>query len=219
MGELTQFGPHNTLANALVAHLEDGADGAHDLSHILRVWANVQAIVQIEGGDLRILAAATLLHDAVLVEKDAPHRAAASTLAAERARDILAERGWDREDIEAAAHAIAAHSFSANVTPTTREAKILQDADRLDALGAIGIARCFYVAGRLGRALYDPDDPKAERRALDDSAYTLDHFHTKLLHLKESFQTPTGRALAQGRHDKMKKFLDHLFGEIGLSAD
>ena len=194
MGELTQFGPHNTLANALVAHLKDGADDAHDLSHILRVWANVQAIVQIEGGDLRILAA-------------------------ERARDILTERGWDREDIEAAAHAIAAHSFSANVTPTTREAKILQDADRLDALGAIGIARCFYVAGRLGRALYDPDDPKAERRALDDSAYTLDHFHTKLLHLKESFQTPAGRALAQGRHDKMKKFLDHLFGEIGLSAD
>ena len=66
-----------------------------------------------------------------------------------------------------------------NVTPITTEAKTLQDADRLDALGMLGVARCFYVAGRMGRALYDPADPHATQRPLDDTRYTLDHFRTR----------------------------------------
>ncbi len=78
---------------------------------------------------------------------------------------------------------IEAHSFSANIETRTLEAKILQDADRLDAIGVIGAARCFYIAGRMGSALYDSNDPMAENRPLDDKNYALDHFRTKLFNL------------------------------------
>ena len=208
-----RFAPHEALAAALLPDLP-GGDGAHDIAHILRVWANVQTIAKTEGGDLRILAAATLLHDAVPVEKNAPNRAKASRLAAERASAVLQGLSWPKADITATAHAIAAHSFSANIRPETLEARILQDADRLEALGAIGIARCFYVSGRLGRALYDPADPMADDRPPDDSRFTLDHFKTKLLRLKDGFQTETARQMAQGRHKKLENFLSELMSEI-----
>lgn len=209
-----RFAPHEALAAALLPHLP-GGDGAHDIAHILRVWANVQTIAKTEGGNRRILTAATLLHDVVPVEKDAPNRAEASRLAAEQASGILQGLGWPQTDITATAHAIAAHSFSANIPPETLEARILQDADRLDALGAIGIARCFCVSGRLGRALYDPADPLAEHRPPDDSRFALDHFQTKLLRLKDSFQTDAGRKLAAARHNRLENFLSDLMSEIG----
>lgn len=122
--------------------------------------------------------------------------------------------GWSQSDIAAVAHAIEAHSFSANVKPITLEAKILQDADRLDAIGHIGIARCFYVSGRMSRAIYDPNDPKATNRPLDDNQFAIDHFYTKLLRLAGSFQTDTGRQLSVKRHEIMKNFVDGLLNEI-----
>jgi uncharacterized protein len=106
-----------------------------------------------EGGNISILAAATVLHDCVSVEKNSPLRSKASRFAAQRAAEILRMRRWDDATIERVAHTIEAHSFSADIAPLTIEAKILQDADRLDAIGAIGVARCFYVAGRLRRPL------------------------------------------------------------------
>ena len=112
------------------------------------------------------------------------------------------------------AHAIEAHSFSANVVPTTLEAKILQDADRLDAIGHIGIARCFYVSGRLGRAIYDPENPDASNRELDDAKYAVDHFYTKLLKLAGSFRTETGSKLGAERHKTTRDFLNGLLTEV-----
>src|SRR5690606_8932965 len=109
--------------------------GAHDLAHILRVFRNAMRIQAVEGGDARVLTAAVLLHDCVAVEKSSPLRARASTLAAEKASGVLAALGWDESEIGAVGHAIAAHSFSAGIAPETLEAKILQDADRLDAIG------------------------------------------------------------------------------------
>ncbi|GHC23578.1 phosphohydrolase [Kushneria pakistanensis] len=168
-----------------------------------------------EGGDSELLLAATLLHDGVHVPKNDPRRAQASTLAARQARGILVSLDWEASRIEAVAHAIEAHSFSAGMAPQTLEARILQDADRLDALGAMGIARCFYTAGLMGSALYDPFDPQAITRALDDQRFTLDHFATKLLTLKAGFQTATGRQLAAERHARLVAFRDALLDEIG----
>ena len=109
---------------------------------------------------------------------------------------LLAAEGWSAEDISAVAHAVLTHSFSANLAPGTLEAKILQDADRLDAIGMVGAARCFYIAGRMGSALYDPLDPLGENRPLDDKAFAIDHFEVKLFRLADGFQTAAGARMA-----------------------
>ncbi|RYE66898.1 MAG: phosphohydrolase [Rhizobiaceae bacterium] len=106
------------------------------------------------------------------------------------------------------------HSFSANLEPQTIEAKILQDADRLDAIGMIGAARCFYIAGRMGSALYDPADPLAKHRPLDDRTFAIDHFETKLFKLADGFKTQAGRQAANERHQRLKSVLDLFLDEI-----
>jgi uncharacterized protein len=170
------------------------------------------------GADAELLAAAVILHDCVAVEKNAAERHLASRLSATRARTIVARLGWDAARGDALAHAIEAHSYSAGIAPRTIEARILQDADRLDAIGAIGIARCFYVAGRMGSALYDPTDPNAQHRPLDDGRFALDHFPAKLLKLAGKFQTATGGRLAAVRVAEMQRFLAAFRGEIGPSS-
>jgi uncharacterized protein len=208
------FGAHAALAEDLLAELPAGDDGAHDIAHIRRVWANARRIAAEEGGGGEILAAAVLLHDCVHVEKSSPLRPRASTLAAERAAEILAARGWARARIDAVAHAIAAHSFSAGIAPRSLEARVLQDADRLDAIGYIGVARCFYTGGRMGSALYHADDPAARDRPLDDHAYALDHFRAKLLRLAEGFQTKAGARMAVERTRLLAAFLEGFEAEI-----
>lgn len=218
MGHLSSlaaaFAPHEALAERLLPHGASADDGSHDAAHLIRVWKNVRRIHGAEGGDLRILAAAVLLHDCVSVEKNSPVRAQASRLAAERAFELLDELGWRTAEITAVAHAILTHSFSANIPPESLEAKILQDADRLDAIGMIGAARCFYIAGRMGSGLYDPLDPLAEDRPLDDKAYAIDHFETKLFKLTDGFQTAAGRALARQRQERLRAVLAMLIEEI-----
>lgn len=211
------FAPYDTLASTLLADIPHIADGSHDIAHLQRVWKNVVTIHGGEGGDLELLAAATLLHDAVHVEKDSPLRSSASRLAADHARRVLGTHAWPDDRIARVAHAIEAHSFSAGITPETLDARILQDADRLDAIGLIGVARCFYTAGRLGSALYDPHDPTAAHRAPDDARFALDHFEAKLLKLASGFRTPTGARLAAARHEKLRAFqlafLEEISGE------
>ena len=209
--------PFATLVADFAADLPAGDDGAHDMAHIGRVWANARRIAAGEGGDIALLAAAVLLHDCVHVEKSSPLRSQASRLAAERASSLLTARGWAADRIEAIAHAIAAHSFSAGLTPETLEAKILQDADRLDAIGCIGIARCFYTAGRMGSALYHPEDPAATNRPLDDRNYALDHFRAKLLKLSDGFQTATGARMAQERTRVLTNFVAAFEEEVGCN--
>ncbi|MDI6834533.1 MAG: HD domain-containing protein [Rhizobiaceae bacterium] len=208
------FAPHEALAAELLAHATESDDGSHDVAHVLRVFRSAMRIASDEGGDTRILAAAVLLHDCVAVEKNSPLRASASRLAAEKAVTILAGLGWAQADIDRVAHAIEAHSFSAGIAPETLEAKILQDADRLDAIGMIGAARCFYIAGRLGSALYDPADPLGENRPLDDKRFAIDHFETKLFRLADGFQTESGCALARERHERLRHVLDLFIDEI-----
>ncbi|WP_448110432.1 HD domain-containing protein [Pseudomonas lini] len=214
------FAPLHNLASELLPHaLEPGEDGAHDLSHLQRVWHNVRTLHAQEGGDLEVLLAAVLLHDCVAVEKNSPLRSQASRLAAQKASTVLIAMDWPDAKITAVAHAIEAHSFSANITPTTLEAKIIQDADRLDSLGMLGVARTFYIAGRMGSALYDPLDPEAKERDYDDKRFCLDHFQTKLLHLADGFQTTTGQRLAQIRHERLKGFMELFKEEIGVCPE
>nr|CAD6420001.1 HD domain-containing protein [Rhizobium sp. Q54] len=208
------FSPHEELAAALLPHATEGDDGSHDLAHLLRVFRNAMRIHAAEGGDGRLLAAAVLLHDCVAVEKSSPLRAQASRLASEKAAGILRAMGWEELRISAVAHAITAHSFSANIAPETLEARILQDADRLDAIGMMGAARCFYIAGRMSSGLYDPSDPLAKERPLDDRRFAIDHFQTKLLKLADGFQTAAGRALAQERHQRLEQVLELFLDEI-----
>lgn len=209
------FAPFENLARDLIPHSIDAGDGAHDITHIGRVFANAMRIHAIEGGDGDVLAAAVLLHDCVSVEKSSPLRSQASRLAAEKACGILADLDWSNDAIGEVAHAVLAHSFSAGVPPETLEAKILQDADRLDAIGMIGVARLFYIGGRMGSGLYDPADPAAANRPLDDKSYALDHFKAKLFKLADGFQTATGRAMAEERHQRLVRFHGLMLEEIG----
>lgn len=210
------FAPFQSLADLLIPHtVAERLDGSHDVSHLHRVWSNVCAIRDKEGGDHQVLLAATLLHDCVSVEKNSPFRSSASRLAAAKATELLAAMGWDEERTQVVAHAIESHSYSADITPTSLEAKILQDADRLDALGMVGVARLFYVSGRMGSHLYDPADPQAQQRDLDDKRFAVDHFTTKIFTLAQGFQTATGRQMAQVRHARAERFLREFMEEIG----
>lgn len=211
---MSAFAPFETLAEALLPHATPGNDGSHDRAHITRVWKNARRIHASEGGNADVLFAATLLHDCVAMEKNDPRRCQASRLAAAKAEDILRAMGLEGDFIFDVRHAIEAHSFSGAIEPLTLEAKILQDADRLDALGMVGVARTFYIAGRMGSRLYDIDEPVAQSRALDDKLFAVDHFHVKLLKLAEGFQTGTGAALAKQRHDRLERFLDEFLDEV-----
>jgi len=182
----------------------DHNDPAHDLGHIRRVVNNARLIAAAEGGDLNILIPAAWLHDIVSLPKDHPERKSGSRMAADLAIAKLTD--YPPQYLDPIHHAILAHSFSAGVAPQTIEAKILQDADRLDALGAIGLARMFSVGGQLGRPLFDPNDPLAERRAPDDTQYSLDHIQVKLVKIAETLQTKTARDIAASRVEFLLRF-------------
>jgi uncharacterized protein len=185
-------------------------DAAHDLEHVRRVVRNARELAAAEGARLEVVLPASWLHDCVTVPKDSPQRAQASRLAAAQAVAWLREWGWPEALLPEIAHAIEAHSFTAAIPPRTVEAKVVQDADRLDALGAVGLARCLMLGGALGRPLYAADDPFCERRAPDDAASCVDHFYTKLLKLEGTMQTASGREEARQRMEFLLQFLTEL---------
>jgi len=116
--------------------------------------------------------------------------------------------------IDDVCHAVEAHSFSANIPTRTPEAEIVQDADRMEAIGAIGLARVFYTGGKMGSRLFDANDPWAERRELDDARYSVDHFFCKLLTLGATMKTAPGRQLAEENTAYLQGFLDKLRDEL-----
>lgn len=191
------------------------ADAAHDRAHVERVVATACRLAQIENAQMAVVRPAAWLHDCVAVPKDHPRREEASTLAAEAAGSFLAAAGYPERWIAPIEHAIEAHSYSSNVDPETTEARVVQDADRLDALGAVGLARCFMVGGALDHTLYNPDDPFCDDRPPDDNAYAIDHFYAKLLHLPDTMQTEAGTEEAERRATFLCTYLDQLADEIG----
>ncbi len=190
-------------------------DPGHGLVHVHRVVATAMRLCIAEGAHGEIVLPAAWLHDCVHVAKDSPERSSASRLAAARAVEFLTAAGYQSDCLPAIRHAIEAHSFSAGIAPRTIEARVVQDADRLDALGAIGIARCIAVGAALGRPIYRAEDPFCETREADDNAASVDHFYTKLLKLADTMQTEAGRREARHRSDFMRDFLQRLRAEIG----
>jgi uncharacterized protein len=198
-----------------------GTDGAHDASHLARVWRTAQALLASHPeADPLVVMAACYLHDLVNLPKNHPERSQASRRSAQLARHQLAWMGFPPELLDGVAHAIAAHSYSAAIPAETIEAKIVQDADRIDALGAVGLTRVFYIGGQLGRPLAHADDPLARERALDDAEYTLDHFAVKLAALPGMMQTDAGRRVAERRVALLMDFRTRFAQEwLGEAAD
>jgi len=190
------------------------ADAAHDISHVKRVVKNTRYLTETERADSLVTLPAAWLHDCVAVAKDSPLRSQSSRLAAKAATGFLARISYPEALLPEIAHAIEAHSFSAGIPTESLEAKIVQDADRLDSLGAIGIARCLLVGGHLNRPLCEASDPFCDDRDPDDSQYTIDHFYSKLFKLPDTMQTEAGRAEAHRRADLMRDYLDKLRAEI-----
>lgn len=201
-----------------IATADNQDDGAHDLNHLHRVWRNAQSLLTAHTqADALVVQAACYLHDIVNLPKNHPQREQASRMAAQRACEQLQQAGFPRAKLEAVAHAIEAHSFSAAIAPTTIEAKIVQDADRLDALGAVGLARLFYTAGRMGSAFAHASDPLGAQRPLDDRAFALDHIEVKLAKLPAGMQTAAGRELGEKRLQALRAFRDDFVAEWGGS--
>jgi len=194
----------------------EGADAVHDFDHVLRVLALADRIGQAEGASLEIVRAAALLHD---VERE---RAEADGLdhaafAADRAREILS--GQPPAKVDAVAHAIAAHRFRTGPEPATLEAQVLFDADKLDAIGAVGVARAFAYGGARGQRLWAPveavDVARWQEEGDDPDTHTPVHeFVVKLSRLKERLFTPTGFRIAKERHAYMVGFFGRLDAEV-----
>jgi uncharacterized protein len=194
--------------------IENAADPAHDLAHMRRVVANARPLAEAEGAELAVVLPAAWLHDCVVLPKDSEWRPLASRLAAEKAGDFLRSAGYSANFIPAVEHAIAAHSFTSGIVPQTLEARVVQDADRLDALGAVGIARTLLLGGAMGKPLYDESEPLPRTRRPDDRQNVIDHFYVKLLRLADGMHTAAGRREGQRRTRFMRLYLAELEREL-----
>ncbi len=211
---LTDIPQWETLFHAKAKTLYPSSDPSHDYLHVCRVVNMSVKLAAEEGADISVVMPAAFFHDCVNVPKNDPRRKEASRLSAEATVDYLASVKYPPEYFDRIKHAIIAHSFSANITAETIEAKVVQDADRLDGLGAIGIARCFTVGTLLERSYYCAGDALADQRKPDDQLYTIDHFFVKLFRIAETLQTASARREGQRRVLFMKEFLTQLQSEI-----
>ncbi len=191
-----------------------GADPAHDFLHVIRVAENARRIGEAEGTEADIAVAAAYLHELFNHPKGHPEAHRSGEVCAEHAKSALEMEGCPEECIEPICYAIRVHPFSLGIVPTTPEARVLQDADRLDAIGAIGAARCFATTATMGRPFYHPDDPFCRRREPDDKRWAVDHFFRKLLRIPGRMNTATGRAIAEERVRFLSVFLVQLEREI-----
>jgi uncharacterized protein len=208
----------------MLIHKQDQGDPSHDVEHLLRVARWTNRILTNEVSDLsseRLVeaTAAALLHDFINVPKNHPDRSAASALSADKAREIFEQAGFSSTQSAEMADAIRTHSFSRGEHPTSLLAQALQDADRLDALGAVGIFRCIAVSAQMGSKFSHPEDPFANHRSLDDRAFAVDHFFTKLFLLPDKMHMKTARCEAQKRVQFMRYFLSEFGTEVGVAAE
>ena len=191
-----------------------GNDPAHDFEHVMRVCMNARMICRMEDVDDRLVLCAALLHDVVSYPKSDRRSKSSAMESSMVAKTILDRHRFSAEDIEVVSGAIRDHSFSGGAVAKTIEAMILQDADRLDALGAVGLARVFSTGGMLGRHLYNSDDPFCKNRAPDDAVWAVDHFFQKLLKLESLMNTESGKIEAKKRTQLLLEYLRHLDQEI-----
>ena len=211
---MTSLEHFETLLMKKISEVATTDDPAHDLQHFKRVVRTAKQLCEEEGARMEVVLPAAWLHDLVNVPKNDPRRSQASRLSGEAALKFLKEIEYPEEFHQDIAHAIEAHSFSANIQTRSKEAEIVQDADRLDGLGAIGVARCFATAGLMKRAFYSEQDPFCVDRPVDDARFTVDHFYAKLFKTADTLKTKAGRAEGAKRVSVMKRYLDDLAKEI-----
>jgi uncharacterized protein len=192
----------------------NNGDPGHDFAHIMRVVGTCKNIGSKVGANLEILIPAALFHDIVNIPKDHPDRKLASQKSAELAKNILKDFDYSEEEIDHIKTVILEHSYSLGKKPSGIESSVLQDADRLDALGAIGIMRNVSCGCLMGAPFYNVNDPFAKSRELNDIKYSIDHFFLKLFKLGETFNTQEAKIEANKRIQFMKAFLDQLGCEI-----
>ena len=190
------------------------SDSAHDFEHIMRVYTNAQKMCELEKASEKVVLSSVLLHDIISYPKSDKRSKLSSIQSAKKSEQILKNYDFSKKEISIISDAIRDHSFSQNKTPVSLEGKILQDADRLDALGAIGIARVFATGGSLKRPFYNIDDPFCKTRTPDDKTWTVDHFFQKLLKLESLMNTKSGKVEAKKRTSILKEFLKQLKQEI-----
>ncbi len=197
-----------------------GAESGHDFDHVLRVLALAERLAETEGADLEIVRAAALLHDIARADEDETRGDDHAQMAAEQARAILLARGVSPARVDAVTHAIAAHRFRGEAPPQTIEAKILFDADKLDAIGAIGIARAYAISGALHQRLWSemPRDAVATRNQRNAEHTAVAEFAVKLSKIRDRVFTPTARQIAAERHAFMAAFFERLELEVKGSA-
>jgi len=202
----------DSIKNEIIKIMDN--DPAHDFDHVMRVYTNAKKIVKEEKADEKLVLSAVLLHDIVSYPKSSKRSKFSSIDSAKKSKIILKKYGFSEKEITIVSDAIKDHSFSQNKVPETLEGKILQDADRLDALGAIGIARVFATSGSLNRPFYNIDDPFCTKRNPDDDLWAIDHFFNKLLKLESLMNTRSGKIEAKKRTNVLQEFLKQLKDEI-----
>lgn len=195
-------------------YYDPSADPAHDFDHVLRVALMAKRIAHSEGADVEIAYVAALLHDVGRSDEEYHDHAEA---AAARAREIL--KSHPARKVEAVAQAILQHRFRMGPVPQSLEARCVFDADKLDAIGAIGVARVFAYSGVLGRRLWAGVDAdyamRFKRNGRDSEEHTAHHEYViKLSKLRERMMTKTGRGIAEKRHDVMVAFFAQLEKEV-----
>jgi uncharacterized protein len=206
---------------SIVKYELQNAEGGHDWFHIERVWRNAKLIAQTENANLFVVELAALLHDIA----DSKFNNGDEDIGPRKAREILVINKVPEDIIDHVVAIIQNISFKGGKTNRTFnsiELQIVQDADRLDAIGAIGIARAFNYGGYKNRALFNPsilpnlNQSKEEYK--NSSAPTINHFYEKLLLLKELMNTTTGKQLAQQRHQFMESYLEQFYSEWNGNA-
>jgi len=204
---LLEYISNNKSLNAIKSHAETN-DQAHDIGHLIRValWA----IKLNPDGHIDSTIAASLLHDIVNLPKNHPDRKHASSFCAIRARCILIDLMDSNLNIDDICDAIEDHSYSAGKIPRSDLGKALQDADRLDAIGVIGMFRHISVSTQLGTPFYNLNDPWAMNRLVDDTKYALDHYNIKLFRIKDTMNTEGGKIEAEIRTVRMQNYLREL---------
>jgi uncharacterized protein len=190
-------------------------DPAHDWLHVERVADSVRIIAAAEGADLVVSATAALLHELVSLPKGHPEAHRSAEQCALVAGHLLTRLEAPEELVARVATCIEEHPFSRGATPTTPESAVLQDADRLDAIGAIGIARCLATSALLARPFYSEQDPFCREREPDDHRWAIDHFYRKLLRIPDRLHTAAALRLAEPRIAAMQSWLATLEVELG----
>jgi uncharacterized protein len=205
----------NRLIEIVAKKMTAMRDPSHDINHAIRVATLAENICKTESADHDITFAASILHDIIVYPKNHPKRSLSSKKSASLAKKILTdEKFFSAERIKKICRAIELCSFTNNLSPDFIEAKILQDADALESVGAIAIMRTFSTAGQLNRSFYSINDPFCDNRTPDDSNFALDLFFSRLLVIYRRLHTVTGRKLAKNRILFLKKFLTQLRTEI-----